>query len=246
MRNSRKVIIGLIIAVAILIIALIAAIIYIFTIQQSNKNDLLIVDTNKNSNQENSEQNTVDDEYNDFAVQTFNAIFESYKGRNTSSQIKSLLSAIDSNNTERTDDYIIELDESGIKNSRGLEENENYNVELFYDDNGYIYKIKITKITDETSNEQQITNVQEPESDIDKLAFNTQFTAYLGDITGKQVNELIEVVQNSLNTRPEHTITVSSNNLGGIDEIIETDIYTITLSYNTEGYASNINIDKKV
>lgn len=112
-----------------------------------------------------------------------------------------------------------------------------------YDDDGFINEIKVTE---GDLNNLANNNQQEEVDEKAKLEFNTKFTKYLGEITGKQLIELLQVAQETVKNDPTHEITVSSNNLQNLDGIAETDIYIITLSHDTTGYVNGINIDKKM
>ena len=81
-------------------------------------------------------------------------------------------------------------------------------------------------------------------SDMDKLIFNSNFTQYLGNINGEQLNELLQKIIES-NNNGNHIVLLSSNNLPNLDNIGANEIYTITFSYAEDGYINNINIDKK-
>lgn len=102
----------------------------------------------------------------------------------------------------------------------------------------------------ETPEEQEQPQDQQTPSqgnnDMDKAIFNTVFMAYVGNINGDRLNSLLQVIQDSNTKYPEHQITLSSNNLQTLEGIVSTDIYTITLSYDDNGYIKNINIDKKM
>ena len=85
--------------------------------------------------------------------------------------------------------------------------------------------------------------------DMEKVIFNNKFMNYLGDITGVQLAELIQLAgqesMNSTSAQP-HVISFTSNNLQVINGILETDIYTVTFAYDENGYINTINIDKKM
>ena len=85
--------------------------------------------------------------------------------------------------------------------------------------------------------------------DMEKVIFNNKFMNYLGDITGVQLAELIQLAgqesMNSASAQP-HVISFTSNNLQVINGILETDIYTVTFAYDENGYINTINIDKKM
>lgn len=90
-----------------------------------------------------------------------------------------------------------------------------------------------------------IQPTQPPEEDMTKLLFNSDIIAYLGEITGEQVQQLINTIIESNNKNANHQITISSNSIGGPNEIVSTEKYVVTLSYDTEGYICLVNIDKK-
>ena len=56
----------------------------------------------------------------------------------------------------------------------------------------------------------------------------------------------MQLAQESMNTDPEHVISVNSNTLHGMDDILETEAYIITLQYDNNGYVNIINIEKKI
>lgn len=83
-------------------------------------------------------------------------------------------------------------------------------------------------------------------SDMEKLTFNTQFTSYLGRITGTKLNNLLQTIQASNSANAEHQISLTSNNLDNLNGILPTDFYIITLVYDTQGYINCININKEI
>lgn len=246
MDKNRKTIITLIIVVTVLVILLAGVIIYFTIAEEKNANKQPVVNINngddENDNQ-NEDTNNVLDDAKKLAITTFNAAFEIYKGTEmTASQIKSLLSAIQANNAINTDGHIVELDNTGITQNTQLDSTKKYNVELFYDTEGYVNIIKITEFTAtkpiENGGEQNAT------SDIEKLIFNSKFTPYIGEITGTKLAELVQAILDNNSTNVEHQIMYTSNNLQEISEFLETDKYIITLKYDDAGYINIINIDK--
>lgn len=109
-------------------------------------------------------------------------------------------------------------------------------------ENEYANEIENTVNSEIDNNEDE----ENTTGDMDKLAFNTPFISYLGNISGEKLNTLLITIENSNINNPEHQITLSSNTLQSLDEIVVTETYTITLSYDDNGYISNINIDKKL
>lgn len=254
MDKSKRIIAVLLIIITILVIALVGAIVYIVMEKDNNSNNQAMVNTSGYDEDDmyNEINNEIDeddmvDKVENMARQTFNAKFTVYEGSEmTALQIKSLLSAIEANNavesskTNIEEQHLVTLDGTGITKKEQIDNTKKYNVELSYDDDEYVNSIKITEYTGTTGN-----NGQQP-GDMEKVIFNTQFTSYLGDITGSELKVLIQKVTASNIANPEHQVTGSSNNMPNLNEIVETDIYTITLSYDTNGYVNNINIDKKI
>lgn len=250
MNNSKNLIIILIAIIAILIIALTCAIVYIFMLGNENADNRVVIDSNStnlnNYNTNQTQNNTVDDVNNsaeELAIQTFNSIFEVYLNKElTASQIRTLFSEIESSNTQNLE-HNISLSTDGITTADEIDDTKTYKVELSYDDIGYINEVKITDYTTTIGNE---NNGNTTSNDLEKLNFNTQFTSYLGRITGAQLYTLLQTAQASNNTNPEHQISLTSNNLQSLNQIVQTEYYIITLSYDTEGYVNNINIDKEI
>ena len=186
----------------------------------------------------------VDNQAENMAVQQFNAQFSTYEGEDLSAtQIRSLFSAINASN-ESNSDHIIELNEEGITDANDLEIAGRYNVELSsFDDDGYVNEITITDSNLESNasdDEQQATET------MDKLIFNSQFTSYVGEITGEQLNKLLDTIQKSNNENSEHQIGVKSNNLRDFRGITAEKKYTTVLTYDANGYINVINIDENV
>ena len=246
MGNSKRIVIILIVVVAILIIALTGAILYILVNKNTeNLDNKTIVNTDKPA-ETNTEEDTnkIKESINNMEVETFNSIFKSFEEKNlSSSQVKALFSTIESNNTTRTDEHKVKLDTTGITDIEQIATDKTYIAVFYYDDDGFINEIKVTE---GDLNNLANNNQQEEVDEKAKLEFNTKFTQYLGEITGKQLIELLQVAQETVKNDPTHEITVSSNNLQNLDGIAETDIYIITLSHDTTGYVNGINIDKKM
>jgi len=250
MDRNRNLIIILIVIILILIIALAGAMVYIFMNQNNNNNNnQIVVDNPANSGNPgyNDILDDVEDATNNMAIETFNSMFTMYEGLDlTGAQIKSLISKVESSNETNTE-HIVTLSDEGITDIEQVESDKQYNIELFYDDDGYVNEISITIAGDD-----EVENPEEPETpiqgsqDMDKLIFNTAFMSYVGNINGDRLNSLLQVIQDSNTKYPEHQITISSNNLSDLNGIASTNIYTITLSYDDDGYISNINIDQHI
>jgi len=243
MRRNNSLVVILIIIILILVIALTGAIIYIYMDKDNEtSNNLASNNINQSELESSNEVGTGDviDDIKQMEIDSFNAIYESYEGTERSaSQIKALLSQIEINNTTTDNERKIILNNTGVTNSQEVDNEKKYNVELSYDDEGYINEIKITDSAENTTGGNGTTG------DMEKLIFNTTFTPYLGDITGTELNALLQKIQESNGNNPDHVIVLSSNNLQNLNGIVATDTYTITLSYGADGYVSNINIDKK-
>lgn len=241
MNRSRNTIVILVTIMLVLIIGLVGAMVYIYMSPNNEVDNDTVVGSNIDNTPEDNNQGNVIDESDTLAVETFNANFESFEGIDiVSAQIKSLISKVEINNT--SSEHIITLNEEGITTIDQVKDDKKYDVEFSYDDEGYINEIKITA-TDSTTVEQ---NNNASTGDIEKLIFNTKFTPYLGDITGSRLIELLKETASISAQYPEHQVTLTSNNLENLNGIVETEIYTITLSYDVNGYVSNINIDKKI
>lgn len=89
-----------------------------------------------------------------------------------------------------------------------------------------------------------ITPTQPPEEDMEKLLFNSDIIAFLGQVKGEQIQQLLDILDKSNYNNPNHQIKISSNTISGPDEIVETEKYVVTLNYNN-GYICTVNIDKK-
>lgn len=244
MDNSKKIIIILIIVIAILVVALIGTIMYIFADQYKFSPNQIVVNTDNKIEDNIENRTTGEEEYieslDNTAIEVANANLEEYEGINiSSSTIKALFDKVESNN-KTTQEHSINFNDEGITTKEQVEEGKNYNVELLYNEEGYIDEIKITEYneTGETPNNNS--------NDIEKLKFNTKFVEYLGEIRGTQLIQLLQIAQESNVSYPTHQIGLTSGNLTSLEGIQETDIYIITLSYSTEGYVNTINIDKKV
>jgi len=254
MDRSRNLIIILIVIILILIIALVGAMVYIFMNQDNNNNNNeIVVDNSANSGNvvDNDDEGEVDD-VEQMAIQTFNSQFTPYEGTNlTAAQIKSLISMVLTINN--TTGYKVVLNEEGIYLVEQVKNEAKYDVELYYDDEGYVNEISIKEASGEgEENPEEPETPQQPNTptqganDMDKAIFNTAFMSYVGNINGDRLNSLLQVIQDSNSKYPEHQVTLSSNNLQTLEGIVATDIYTITLSYDGNGYINNINIDKQI
>ena len=241
MKNGNKRITISITVIAVLIIALASTIILIIKINKSKDNPILNTNKNAEENITEFDNNNVSGSNNsldDIAKTTFNSMFDPYKDTNLSStQVKSLLSLIASNNSTRTDGLIIDLTPEWITSEEQIEDEKIYTAEFFYDSNGYINEIKITEYngTQENNNETDITN------DLDKLIFNTKFTPYLGEITAQQLAELVQTIQTTLNTDQRHNINLTSNNLKNLDGITTADVFIVTLTCKASPIEESVN-----
>lgn len=245
MNRSRNIIIVLIIIVLILIIALAGIIVYMVVEKNNNSNNTIVLEESSNNNlQEENVTNNIEedltDETDDLAKRTFNAIFETYEGVILSgAQVKALISTIETNNAQENVEHIVNLDETGITTVEQVDTDKKYNAELSQSTEGYVNTVKITEYSEQTEGGNAVGGME-------AVLFNTKFTAYLGNVTGEQLIALLQIAQQSNIENPDHQITLSSNNLQDLNSIVGTDIYVITLSYDTAGYTNNINIDKKV
>lgn len=250
--NNRKMVVILMIIVAILIIALVGAIIYIVAKENKNSNNTVVVNNNKTENTTRNEADTnnniddpdIDDEQTkELAIKTFNGQFTPFEGENvTSSQVKALISLIETNNSTRTDGHTVNISSNGITKADDVLTTKVYKVEVLFDVEGYINEVEITENgNSQNATEQPTTN--QP-GDISTLVFNSKFNYYIGDITGSKINDLLKIAQDSVSNSPEHPITISSNNLTDLSEIIPTETYRVTQSYDTAGYINKLNIDK--
>ena len=243
MDRSRNLIIILIVIIVILIIALVGAMVYIVMNKDNNNNNEIVVNNTGAAN----EIDDIEEQVNNMAIETFNSMFTMYEDLElTGAQVKSLISKIESSN-ETNIEHIVTLSDEGITDIEQVDTTKKYTVELSYDDDGYVNEISITETSDEGEE-----NPEEPETptqgtdDMDKLIFNTAFMSYVGNINGDRLNSLLQAIQDSNTKYPEHQITISSNNLSDLNGIASTNIYTITLSYDEDGYISNINIDQQI
>lgn len=256
MDRSRNIIITLIIVVTILVIALAGVIIYFTLFQKNNNNNNNIVvdygnNLNTNTNElENTIGNNIVEDSENLAIEAFNSTFKMYEGTNLNSlTIKNLFSSINTNNTTRTDEHIVAIDNQGITNVSNIDDTKTYDVVLSYDNEGYVNSIKITETTTAnptvtpTVGEQGNDNTQ---NDFEKLLFNSKFTNYQGEINGVVLGELFNVLLDSNSKNPNHQIGYTSNNLTQVTEFRQQDLYVITLQYDSNGFVNNINIDAKI
>lgn len=255
--NNRKIVVILMIIVAILIVALVGAIIYIVTNENKKANDVAIVNNNQtgniingetntnNSTNETDEPNIDDEETKAMAIRAFNAQFQTYEGENNSSnQIKALFSSIETNNSTRTDGHTVNISTDGITKVEELLANKKYKVELLTDVEGYINEIIVTENGENTGTTQTPNQSQNNANDLQAAIFNAKFNNYIGDITGSKINDLLRIATESVNNDPTHSITISSNTIGDLNEIMPTETYRITPSYDSAGYINVISIDK--
>lgn len=247
--GNKKLVITLIIIVAILIVALTGAIIYIVMDKDSNPNNKL-VNTPGNINDEKPEEDyedNVEDELGDIQAsleeqekEAFNMQFEQFENEECSAQnVKALLRKVTTSNS--ISENFVTLNSTGITDVSNVNSSKKYSVELSYGDNGYVEEITIMEVA--TSDEEIEENV-DTSDDMAKAVFNAQFTSYLGKITGAQLNTLLSTIQSSNSANPDHQISLTSNNLQDLNGIVATDEYVITLSYDDNNYVKNINIDK--
>jgi len=263
MNRSRNTIIILVIIIILLTLALIGALAYIFIDQNNEGSKNPSNSINQNIQNTIDEEEILEDEENEeneenLAVQAFNELFINYEGTEIpSATVKALISQIEINNT--SSEHLIILDANGITTMEQIEDDKTYNVEFSYDDEGYIYEVKIvdSSLASEENEDPENENPENEEptipgigdentTDMDKLIFNTAFTSYLGNITGERLTMMLQTMAEYASKYPEHIITLSSNNLSDLNGIVGTDIYTVTLSYGDDGYINNINIDKKI
>ena len=259
--KNRKLIVLLIIVVAILIIALAGAIVYVL-LQRNQGIDNQIATNTANKTIKNSVNNTIDntanesnsatnstnstvvDNANQTAISTFNDMFTSYEGDlKTETQITTLLSIIDNNNTTNLD-HKVELISTGITSSTEVNKDKKYKVELFYDTDGYVNKISITESIETISPIQTQTS----EDDIEKAEFNNKFISFYGngEITGENVKKLIDEILASNASNTNHQIQVKTDTLQGISDIVDTETYSISLSYDENNWVNTVILDKKV
>ena len=263
--KNRKLIVLLIIVVAILIVALAGAIVYVIlqrnqgidnqiatnTANRTIKNTVNdsannIVDNtvNESNSATNSTNSTVVDNANQTAISTFNDMFTSYEGdQKTDTQILTLLSIIDNNNSTNLG-HKIELISTGITKSSEVSKDKKYKVELFKDTDGYVNKISITESIGTISPIQTQTS----EDDIEKAEFNNKFISFYGngEITGENVKKLIDEILASNASNTNHQIQVKTDTLQGISDIVDTETYSISLSYDENNWVNTVILDKKV
>ena len=258
--NNRKIVVILMIIVAILIVALVGAIIYIVLEQQKTANNITRVNTgnqlnndtnnvnntNENLNNTNNETDTpdLDDEQTkELAIKTFNSQFTPYEGeKKSSSQIKALISLVETNNLTRTDGHTVNISNNGITKADDVLSTKVYKVEVLFDVEGYINEVEITENGD-SQDATELPTTNQP-GDISTLVFNSKFNYYIGDITGSKINDLLKIAQESVDSYPDHPITISSNNLADLNEIVPTETYRVTPAYDSAGYINKFNIDK--
>ena len=173
---------------------------------------------------------------NQTAISTFNEMFSSYVGNaKTGTQVLTLLSIIDNNNVTNTE-HKVNLINSGITSSTPIDADKKYNVELFYDTEGYVNNIEIKEYTGTS------------EEDIEKARFNNEYISFYGngEITGENVKKLIDKILENNASNPEHQIAVKTDTLQGIADIVDTETYLIRLSYDENNWVNTVVLDKKV
>lgn len=253
--NNRKMVVILMVIVAVLIVALVGAIIYIVLQQQKIANNIATVNTsnqlndnvnnttNEDTNNTTDEPDIDDEQTKELAIRTFNGQFTPYEGeKNSSSQIKTLISLIETNNSTRTDGHTVNISNNGITKTDDVLSNKVYKVEILFDVEGYVNEVEITENGD-SQNATELPTTNQP-GDISTLVFNSKFNYYIGDITGSKINDLLKIAQDSVSNYPEHPLTISSNNLTDLNEIVPTETYRVTPSYDSAGYINKLNIDK--
>ncbi len=250
MEKNRKVFITLIIALSILIILALGVVI-IFTLSKDKIQ-------NKNSQSENTNhdidfeigyiddkniENNLLDESEKMARQSFNSMFEVYKGTDIgSAQIKQLLSLIETNNKTREDDKKVTIDEQGIKDKNQVSLDNIYEVQIFYADNGYINRVLIK----ERKNVEEVVPGEQATENTDKLVFNATFTPYKGIITGTQLVKLLNSAEEN-NNNSAHKIAFQSNNITSLnlDELTDEQKFEVSLGYDEDGYVNALIVDAK-
>lgn len=252
--NNRKLVVILMIIVAILIIALVGAIVYIVAKDNKNSNNTVVVNNNRTENTTRNEtdiNNSADDpeiddeQTKEMAIKAFNAQFETYKkDDNSSNQIKALISLIETNNSTRADDHTVNISSDGITKVDELLADKKYKVEFLTDVEGYINEVVITENGENTGTSQMPNQTPTGTSDLQAAIFNAKFNNYIGNITGSKINDLLRIATESVTNDPSHPITISSNNITDLNEIMPTETYIITPSYDSAGYINTLNIDK--
>lgn len=235
-KTHKFILIALIVLVTIAII-LVGVIVYIKKSDKTEKNNNQNIINNTNPQ---VDIDNVENKSNELAVKAFNAQFTSYEEeRSKSAILKALFSTVKANNEIENNNHIVTFNPNGISQIEQLDPDKYYAVELFYDEEGYVYQILIKENND-------ITPSKDTESDMDKLIFNTKFTTYLGRINGEKLLELINVAQESNQEDEQHQVTVTSTNLDHIEDIVNENYYEITLNYDEEtGYVNTVIIEAK-
>ena len=106
------------------------------------KAEILGIDLDENTNVE----PTINEIMKAQDIENFNAMFESYKGEITGSGVKTLNTTINKHNEASKDRKVI-LTVDGVNvtgSTSNLKTTDNYNIELLYNDEGYIYQINAT------------------------------------------------------------------------------------------------------
>ena len=244
--RDKNIVVILSIIIAVLVIALAIAIVYIMALRNQNsankKNQQIVINNTSSKNDVDESSNIIENNVVVDARETekasFNALFENYVGNNISSaQVNTLLNRIDSNNVSGSHKVI--LDDLGITSLSEVEATKTYNAELTYDDEGYVNTVRITESTDGP--------VTEPESDLQKIVFNAQFTKYEGDITGAEVINMAQAIVASNGTNPNHQVGVTSSQgtVQSFDTIDQTALYTTVISYDSDGWVEAVDINAK-
>ena len=142
------------------------------------------------------------------------------------------------------DDHKINLSTDGITKVDQLLSDKKYKVEFLTDVEGYINEVIITENGANTGTSQTPNQTPSGTSDLHAAIFNAKFNNYIGNITGSKINDLLRIATESVTNDPSHPITINSNTITDLSEIMPTETYMITPAYDSAGYINTLNIDK--
>ena len=117
-------------------------------------------------------------------------------------------------------------------------------LKMVNDEEGYINEVIITENGANTGTSQTPNQTPSGTSDLHAAIFNAKFNNYIGNITGSKINDLLRIATESVTNDPSHPITINSNTITDLSEIMPTETYMITPAYDSAGYINTLNIDK--
>ena len=184
-----------------------------------------------------------------FEAASFNSKFEYDTGTNSGFFISDTIDNIITNNKINKEHLITLIfedinttDPVEIKNAkRKLEESSDYEVSADYDDDGFINKITIEPIENETVI-----------SDFDIRSFNSSYEMYAGTEWGSSVSRVLDKIITNNKTKPDRIIRVIYGSINTTDENEIRNIkskldewktdYEVILDYDEIGFVNQVTI----